>query len=168
MTWQWWEDIRIVFPTMAARRCLISVNIQRCAFCSQMKLRTVPTLSIRWKLMILETTNSSSRTFMALWKRQWNSKGVSLPIHAISMFSKIQWVRWTFSVNCPKHGDGRLAIQWGASPVDLIQPITWRCFMGVKHNDVIKWKHFPRYWPFVRGTHRSLVNSPHKGQWHGQ
>ena len=35
------------------------------------------------------------------------------------------------------------------------------------HDDVIKWKHFPRYWPFVRGIHRSPVNSPHKGQWHG-
>ena len=33
------------------------------------------------------------------------------------------------------------------------------------HDDVIKWKHFPRYWPFVRGIHRSPVNSPHKGQW---
>ena len=35
------------------------------------------------------------------------------------------------------------------------------------HDDVIKWDHFPRYWPFVRGIHRSPVNSPHKGQWHG-
>ena len=35
------------------------------------------------------------------------------------------------------------------------------------HDDVIKWKHFPRYWPFVRGMHRSPVNSPHKGQWRG-
>ena len=35
------------------------------------------------------------------------------------------------------------------------------------HDDVIRWKHFPRYWPFVRGIHRSPVNSPHKGQWHG-
>ena len=34
-------------------------------------------------------------------------------------------------------------------------------------NDVIKWKHFPRYWPFVRGIHRSPVNSPHKGKWRG-
>ena len=31
------------------------------------------------------------------------------------------------------------------------------------HDDVIKWKHFPYYWPFV--IHRPLVNSPHKGQW---
>ena len=33
------------------------------------------------------------------------------------------------------------------------------------HDEVIKWKHFPHYWPFVRGIHRSPVNSPHKGQW---
>ena len=32
----------------------------------------------------------------------------------------------------------------------------------ISHDDVIKWKHFPRYWPFVRGIHRSSVNSPHK------
>ena len=30
-----------------------------------------------------------------------------------------------------------------------------------------KWKHFPRYWPFVRGIHRSQVNSSHKCQWRG-
>ena len=36
-----------------------------------------------------------------------------------------------------------------------------------KHDDVIKWKHFPRYWPFVRGIHRSPVKSPLKGQWRG-
>ena len=35
------------------------------------------------------------------------------------------------------------------------------------HDDVIKWKHFPRNYPFVRGIHRSPVNSPHKGQWRG-
>ena len=30
-----------------------------------------------------------------------------------------------------------------------------------------KWKHFPSYWPFVRGIHRWPVNSPLKGQWRG-
>ena len=37
----------------------------------------------------------------------------------------------------------------------------------IAHDDVIKWKHFPRYCPFVRGIHPSPVNSPHKGQWRG-
>ena len=35
------------------------------------------------------------------------------------------------------------------------------------HDDVIKWKHFPRYWPFVWGIHWSPVNYPHKGRWRG-
>ena len=35
----------------------------------------------------------------------------------------------------------------------------------LSHDDVIKWKHFPHHWPFVRGIHRGLVNSPHKNQW---
>ena len=33
--------------------------------------------------------------------------------------------------------------------------------------DVINRKHFPRYWSFVRGIHRSPVISPHKSQWRG-
>ena len=41
------------------------------------------------------------------------------------------------------------------------------CFVLKGHDDVIKWQHFPRYWPFVRGIYRSPVNSPHKGQWRG-
>ena len=28
-----------------------------------------------------------------------------------------------------------------------------------------QWNNFPHYWHFVRGIHRSPVNSPHKGQW---
>ena len=45
-------------------------------------------------------------------------------------------------------------------------------FYAINHSqsvndDVIKWKHFPRYWPFVRGIHRSPVNSTYKGQWYG-
>ena len=43
----------------------------------------------------------------------------------------------------------------------------YRLRSWASHDDVIKWKHFPRYWPFVRGIHRWPVNSPHKGQWRG-
>ena len=43
-------------------------------------------------------------------------------------------------------------------------PITWHKWPedSARHDDVIGWKHFPRYWPFVRGIHRSPVNSPQK------
>ena len=30
----------------------------------------------------------------------------------------------------------------------------------LNHDDVIKWNHFPRYWPFVRGIHRSPSQTP--------
>ena len=36
-----------------------------------------------------------------------------------------------------------------------------------RRDDAIRWKHFPRYWSFVRRIDRSTVNSAHKGQWHG-
>ena len=36
-----------------------------------------------------------------------------------------------------------------------------------KDFNVIKWKHFSRYLPFVRGISRSPVNSQHTGQWRG-
>ena len=36
-----------------------------------------------------------------------------------------------------------------------------------RYDDVIKWKHFLHYWPFVRGIHWSPVDSPHKDQWSG-
>ena len=61
-----------------------------------------------------------------------------------------------------------------------VWPLRWiRCMICVRnymtaphrwcgvHYNVIKWKHFPRYWPFVRGIRRSPVKSPHKGQWRG-
>ena len=43
----------------------------------------------------------------------------------------------------------------------------WTSDLISSHDDVIKWKHFPRYGPFVRRIHLSPVNSPHKCQWRG-
>ena len=62
-----------------------------------------------------------------------------------------------------------LCLTWPPNNVISTQMI-WRvCDIPINdcHDDVIKWKHFPRNWPFVRGMHRSPVNSPHKGQWRG-
>ena len=55
---------------------------------------------------------------------------------------------------------------------DYVRRFCWQLVMTrpgsvLHHDDVIKWKRFPRYWPFVRGIHRSPVNSLHKGQWRG-
>ena len=58
----------------------------------------------------------------------------------------------------------------------LPRPCKWSCVLTGQlaasdvawtlHDGVIKWKHFPRYWPFGRGNQRSPATSPHKGQWH--
>ena len=40
-------------------------------------------------------------------------------------------------------------------------------FISTFLDDVIQWKHFARYWPFVRGNHKSPVDTPNQGQWRG-
>ena len=57
-------------------------------------------------------------------------------------------------------------------PATQVTGKSWAYFVSLthkqlKHDDVIKWRHFPQYWPFARGIHRSPMNSLHKGQWHG-
>ena len=56
---------------------------------------------------------------------------------------------------------------WHSGDLTKMPSESGYCVILDNHDDVIKWKHFPRYWPFVRGIHRSPVNSPHKGQWRG-
>ena len=52
--------------------------------------------------------------------------------------------------------------------IQVQPPFSHTCYhKNLIHHDVIKWKHFPRYWSFVRGIHRSPVDSPYKGQWRG-
>ena len=51
---------------------------------------------------------------------------------------------------------------------DTLHCNPFKALIGIhSYDDVIKWKYFLPYWPFVRGIHRSTVNSPHKGQWGG-
>ena len=58
-------------------------------------------------------------------------------------------------------------VWWPSNQINLFHCVLHNMGLLDFHDDVIKWKHFPRYWPFVRGIHRSPVNSPHKGQWRG-
>ena len=65
----------------------------------------------------------------------------------ISMQWKILWTNMFRCVNFSKR-------------VVLLSGLSIFCCMMTSSN-------FPRYWPFVRGFHRSPVNSPYKGQWRG-
>ena len=76
------------------------------------------------------------------------------------------FLRWNYAIS----PDSMLKV-WMSVREKIIKPLRmseWKQIPNtMEHDDVIKWKNFPRYWPFVRGIHRSLVNSPHKGQWRG-
>ena len=67
-------------------------------------------------------------------------------------------------VRCTRHCIPKEGVQW---PVPFaVWRIGWKRKF-IFHDDIIKWKHFPRYWPFVWGIHLSPVNSLHKSQWRG-
>ena len=68
--------------------------------------------------------------------------------------------------------DALFIIRLYIDPATQVTGKSWAYFVSLthkqlKHDDVIKWRHFPHYWPFARGIHRSPVNSLHKGQWRG-
>ena len=68
------------------------------------------------------------------------------------------WVIWIMGMHCYwKGGSDQQDCCWcpGANRRRVIN----------QHDDVIKWKHFPRYWPFVRGIHPYPVDSSQKIQW---
>ena len=62
---------------------------------------------------------------------------------------------------------GQWVYSYFSEPVFHYTAVACRYLAIQFHDDVIKWKHLPRYWPFVWGIHRSPVISPHKGQWRG-
>ena len=64
--------------------------------------------------------------------------------------------------------EARLCLFFSCKPEQMVKKHpSYQGFDTPQHDDVIKLKHFPRCWPFVRGIRRSLVNSPHKCQWRG-
>ena len=80
---------------------------------------------------------------------------------------RLGWVRNTYIIYPIKYAHGFVMLCFVVVALlncRWIYVISIPTFLMV-HDDVIKWKHFLRYWPFVRGIHRSPVNSPHKGQW---
>ena len=127
--------------------------------------------------------SSADRSFPILWSSRLRSPTIALLVVWPSMYRPLS----QYQGICPKHVGHwyrpqsihrvcRLRLLNGSNhrhqnnPVDLAS--IWKVKSESKivkwptiHDDVIKWKHFPRYWPFVWGIHRSPVNSPHKGQW---
>ena len=118
-----------------------------------------------------------SRSLLPINQHLSRSKIMDQPVYAPSQWETTlhcnvvshrlgSYTKWSFritynsSINSTNDG-----IDCDAHPNR--KPHRWKWKINKHHDDVIKWKHFPRYWPFVRGIHRSPVNSPQKGQWRG-
>ena len=87
-----------------------------------------------------------------------------------TMYMHIKWD--TFNRNCALRYFINLSVRGDTSMLSrqgntLTTDHITKIGVTGNHAGVIKWKHFPRHWPFVRGIHRSPVNAPHKGQWRG-
>ena len=99
-----------------------------------------------------------------LWFRITNA--LELYKHLMRFFLNIASVVCYLHLRtCPMYW---IFVQQGLTQIrGLLLFVLWHENNDQNYDDVIKWNHFPRYWPFVRGIHRSPVNSPHKDQWRG-
>ena len=117
-------------------------TLTECMVCGTCPYYHSTTHNMYWILFIFRTAIGLSKNMKAI------DYGISMIIFKDSV------ALWNFA-------NSDWLVFWGSS---LIMASLF-LFHWVYHDDVMKWKHFPRYWPFARGIHRSTVNSPHKGQW---
>ena len=107
-------------------------------------------------------TNSSHEIHMKfIWiSNDLNFMLTSCELHKNYMTSSLHytWIWLLASLLCTSY-------EWASGSIVRISPDCEHQWQP--HDDVITWRHFSRYWPFVRGIHRSPVNSPHEGQWRG-
>ena len=83
-------------------------------------------------------------------------------------FVSIYFLFWCLRGSAALYANASLIqIQWATDVFQVCWIISQSPCTAPTHDDVIKWKHIPRYWPFVWRIHRWPVNSPHKGQWRG-
>ena len=95
------------------------------------------------------------------WKLIENAK-IVLWFHNKLSFTRVNSSSWRDVYN-------KLGNHWFRWPI-ATHNMNQCCIINwapLQHDDVIIWKHFRRYWPFVRGIHQWSVDSPHKAQWHG-
>ena len=115
---------------------------------------TLPEKGVFMTVLLLWASLSQSNWVMQLKTPlpQWIHRVINWMVHWHNLVNKTSLTKqyWRFQIR---------------SAFVVILPITSN--VSSLHDDVMKWKHFPRYWPFVWGIHRWPVNSPHKGQWRG-
>ena len=130
------------------------------------------------KAKIVQAIHMSPCNPFVLWCRYFKNQKPELTqfvshvptdIYHDCLCTDSDWGNWGCSLTqfMPSH----FSVFVNADPgLSILEEILWWNVSSPKeiigHDDVIKYKYFLRYWPFVQGIHQSLVNSPHNGQWH--
>ena len=108
-------------------------------------------------------TNSISQWIMAFDTRTtclYNTSDNKCILFAIyCVICSLVLADFTHMVQDHSTGAGAIIVWWLSNCKSYDYPSA--------HDDDIKWKHFRCYCPFVRGFHRSPVNSPQKSQCRG-
>ena len=94
---------------------------------------------------------------------------ICLSMRSILILYPVNCIRWAVAYNVFTNTlMAPVMCNEGNAYPDINLKMWYDLFQTQHHrDDVIKWKHCPRHWPFVRGIHRWAVDSPHKGQWRG-
>ena len=124
---------------------------------------------VRYRLYI----ESGRRSMAQLFAGWFQLKYVGNPVRTLDFTLRlyipggfILGSQWRQDGGNEKRYDSQMSVDWSGSL--WLRGITVRNGPFIEiHDDVIQWKIFPPYWPFVRGIHRSPVNPPHIGQWRG-
>ena len=135
-----------------------------------MELQNYPSLEVRCVTIIKTPWHENAFCITGpLWGESLGSTHKSSAMRALMIYLLLAWMScWT---NSRRTGDLRhherqynvysishelwtqvsCALFWFGYNLSIY----WTLYSFHPHNDVIKWKHFPRYWSFVRGIHRS-------------
>ena len=155
---------------MSSLSCdLFTYDCQGCVF------GTLP-MKISWKIWVKFTGTNHSKTrtmFVFLWDVLLNDydRIFLLHMHVYQILYYLTILSGISNKERPPHWFCYWSLchlvfaTWHTSKTYTAKLTQWPDFS--EHDDATKWKPFPRYWPFVRGIHRSPVKSPHKVQWRG-
>ena len=120
-------------------------------------------LPVRWWRCITDAEPSFNLWYI-LWggasdccvhQHKWHTVEIHLGISpcVVKLFSNLVIARWIMTRYFTQGGVIRIIPYFNFTKF-LRNPIT-----PPHDDDVIRWKHFPHYWPFVRGIHWSPVDS---------
>ena len=117
---------------------------------------------VLWTYGLYTQVSNSVLNMHGTWPRCPIVKVVAVPISIIfTSYGKRGTGTSDLWVVYIRNNDNNAGIIWRFSMYNIRESIL---VMPWVHDDVIKWKNSPRYWPFLWGIHRSPVNYPHKGQ----